>query len=139
MKSHEINATTEVESDKLDYKTRVYEDIPEAHRVLFEDIYKKVGVHLQVQVENEVNKLAEGAKAILQGLAPITTNTRRESVRASVSKVMDIRIAATETTRETAAGKDKIKEQDELLKERVKQLHGTRARARGKTTYQTRG
>ena len=60
----------------------------------------------------------------IRGYQKLKNPARRESVRASGSKVMDIRIAATETTRETAAGKDKIKEQDELLKKRVKQLHG---------------
>ena len=69
LKSHEINATTEVEADKLDYRIKAYGEIPAAHVVLLEEIFREVETHLQVQVETEVNRLAEGAKAIIQALS----------------------------------------------------------------------
>ena len=112
LESHKINALTSKESDKLDHTTKLYAKLPEVHRALLEDLFKKVEAHLQVQVETEINKLAEYATTIIKGLAPINTTSRRDSVRASVSKAIDKKLlASAETAAESVAGKDKTKEQ----------------------------
>ena len=116
LESHKINALTSKESDKLDHTTKLYSKLPEVHRALLEDLFKKVEAHLQVQVEEEVNKLARNTTTIIKGLVPINTTSVRDSVRARVSKVIDKKLLTSAgTATETAAGKDKIKEQDELL------------------------
>ena len=124
LESHKINATTSDESDKLNYTTSKYTDIPLIHRALMEDLFKKVDTCLHKQVEVEINTLAKDATTIIEGLTPIDTSTRRKSVRASVTSVLDKTLSASAATAaESATRKDKIKEQTELLKERVKQLH----------------
>ena len=67
LESHKINATTPDESDKLNYTTSKYTDIPLIHRALMEDLFKKVDTCLHKQVEVEINTLAKDATTIIEG------------------------------------------------------------------------
>lgn len=130
LQSHKINATTTVDTDKLDHTTKLYSKIPDVHKVLLNEMFKQVEAHLQMQVETEVSKIAQNATTLIEGMAPAVTASRRESIRASVSKAMDNKLLTATAPKEAAAGVNKIAEQDRLLKERVKQLHTIDKRVR---------
>ena len=123
LKTHEINALAKDPADKLDHTTKMFSKIPDVHKALLGEMFKRVETHVQMQVDAEVNKLATDAAGIINGLASKTTTARRDSIRASVSKVVDSTKLAAAAPKEAVAGATKIAEQNKLLKERVKQLH----------------
>ena len=97
LQSHKINATTTVDTNKLDHTTKLYSNIPDVHKVLLNEMFKQVEAHLQMQVETEVTKIAQNATTLIEGMAPAVTASRRESIRASVSKAMDNKLLAATT------------------------------------------
>ena len=103
LKTHEINALAKDPADKLDHATKMFSKIPDVHKALLGEMFKRVETHVQMQVDAEVSKLATGAAGIINGLASKTTTARRDSIRASVSKVVDSTKLAAAAPKEASA------------------------------------